>query len=163
MRDINLNKFFPVDKDKLFKYFSQKDLVEKWQAPTGMTLKLPQFEARAGGSYRYEHTGQDGLYVCEGNFKEFVPGERIIQFDRFIRDPKGKNIFENLQTTIDFQEKAGGTEVRIRQTGFTTDEQAKMCQDGWDQSFELLSQLVMPEAGIPRGRQASGGEREIRS
>lgn len=163
MRDVKFNKFFPLEKERIFNYFAKKDLVEKWQAPSGMTLKLPKFEAREGGAYRYEHTSKDGLYVCEGNFKEFKPGERIVQFDKFIRDPKGDTILENLETTVDFQAKTGGTEVRIRQSGFTNDEQYQMCQEGWDKSFELLTDLVNKEAGIQRGKGGRGAERELRT
>lgn len=162
MNDINLTKFFPIEKERLFNYFADKNLVEKWQVPPDMTLKLPKFEAREGGAYRYEHTSKDGLYVCEGNFREFKPGERIVQFDKFIRDPKGNNVFENLQTTVDFESKAGGTEMRIRQSGFKNEEQSQMCRDGWDRSFELLTELVNQEVGMQKGKSAPGGEREIR-
>lgn len=163
MSEIKFNKFFPLEKERLFDYFAKKDIVEKWQAPTGMTLKLPKYEARAGGNYRYEHSSKDGLYICEGNFKEFESGKRIVQFDKFIRGPKGDTLFENLETTVDFEVKPGGTELRIRQSGFVNEEQAHMCQEGWEQSLELLTELVNKEVGIQRGKAVPGSERELRT
>jgi uncharacterized protein YndB with AHSA1/START domain len=161
--EIKFNKFYPLEKERMSKYFSEKALVEKWQAPSGMTLRLPKYEARAGGNYRYEHTSKDGVYVCEGSFKEFKPGERIVQFDKFIRGPKGDNLFENLETSVDFVAKTGGTELRIRQAGFKNEEQANMCQEGWEQSLDLLSELVNKEVGMRSGKPAPGSERELRT
>lgn len=162
MSEINFNKFFPVPKERLFNYFAKRDLVERWQAPNGMTLKLPKFEARAGGTYRYEHTSKDGVYTCEGSFKEFNPGERIVQFDEFIRDPKGNTLSENMETIIDFQEKPGGTEVRLKSSGFANEEQTQMCQEGWEQCFEQLADLVTKDSGTQRGKVAPG-TRELRT
>jgi uncharacterized protein YndB with AHSA1/START domain len=60
MQTFQTTKFFPLDSESLFKFFSQPELLEKWSAPDGMTLKLPVFDFKVGGKYKYIHSSSNG-------------------------------------------------------------------------------------------------------
>ena len=139
--NVQVTKFIPVEREKVFLYFTRPELVEKWSAPDGMTLKVPKFEARIGGQYRYEHTSADGLYLCDGHFKEYVPNEKLVFVDT-VKDPNVKTIFTNLVCEVIFKKVAGGTEISINQKGFPDEESMKSCEESWNQCFDNLSNLL---------------------
>lgn len=153
--EVNITKFFPVDNDTLFNYFVQPDLIEQWAYPEGMSLKVPEFDARVNGRYRYEHTAKEGRYVCTGYIKELIPGKKLVQFDEAIKGPDGKKLYENLEGGIEFFPKASGTEVHVYQRGFENEEGALECEQGWSQSLDHLSNLVGRESGFQRGMDES--------
>lgn len=146
--EIILTKFFLIDRESLFNYFMRADLLEKWAAPEGMTLRVPQFEAQVGGRYRYEHSNQEGVYVCTGQIRELIYGEKLVQWDELITKPNGEALYKSLESIIEFTSKLGGTEVRITQRGFVDEESAKECQMGWSQSLDKLSELIRLETGL---------------
>ena len=161
--NMDVQRFFPIDSERLFSFFTKKELMEQWAAPTGMKLKLPIFEARTGGQYRYEHTDLNGgMYVCEGEFKEVIPEEKIVQLDRFIKDPQGKLLDENLECIITFDSKFGGTEVHISQKGFKDEKSADQCLEGWAQCLDKLSQFVNRETGYAADGIIPENEQDIR-
>lgn len=139
---LHLKEFFPKDRRDVFNYWIQPKLLEKWSAPEGMTLRVPEFDAKKGGRYRYEHESKDGKYVCEGFMKEFIPGEKLVLVDKFVKDPKGQTIFENLECVINFRSVNGGTEVDITQSGFPDEKSLMECQHGWRDCLGKLSQLL---------------------
>ncbi|WPU64311.1 SRPBCC family protein [Peredibacter starrii] len=149
--EVNMTKFFPIDSETLFNYFVQPNLIEQWAYPEGMTLKIPEFDAKVNGRYRYEHTGKDGQYLCTGHIKELVPGKKLIQFDEEIKGPDGKTLYQNLESGVEFFSKPGGTEIRLYQRGFEDEEGAVECEQGWQQSLDHLSDIVGKEAGFQRG------------
>lgn len=153
--EVNMTKFFPVDSNNLFKYFVQPNLLEQWCYPEGMSLKVPEFDAKANGRYRYEHTAKEGRYVCSGYIKELIPGKKLVQFDEVIKGPDGKKLWENLENGIELIPKPGGTEVRVYQRGFENEEGALECEQGWRQSLDHLSDLVGRESGFQQGMDES--------
>lgn len=139
-----IKKFLPLEVSEAFKYFTDPKLLEKWAAPDGMSLKLPLFEAKEDGDYRYEHKDKKGVYVCVGYFKEFIPNKKIVQIDESVQEPSGKVIYQNLRCVVEFSEKSRGTEIILSQSGFDDDEGIENCQEGWNQCLTKLAQLISP-------------------
>ena len=140
---MKISKFFPVERKKVFTYWTHPELIEKWFAPKGLTLKVLLFEAKAkaNGSYRYEYTGENGVYLCTGQFKEFIPNDKLVTVDS-VKAPDGKLIFENLEATIIFKEVSDGTEVFVTQKGFPDEKSAKECQESWHECLGHLSYII---------------------
>jgi uncharacterized protein YndB with AHSA1/START domain len=138
--DFKISKFFALDRNNLFEYWIQPQLLEKWACPDGMYLKVPVMEARAGGKYRFEHRGFDGLFISNGYFKEFIPAEKLVQVDT-VKNPEGFVIFQDLECITTFKDSAGGTEVIIEQKNFVDEKMVEECRISWEQSLEKLSNL----------------------
>ncbi len=144
--EIRKTKFFLVDRETLFNYFTRTDLLEKWASPDErMSVQVPIFEAKTGGKYRFEHRSGDGKYICTGTILEFIPNEKIIECDELITGPKGETLFRDLQCQLELTPKLGGTEVRMVQSGFENEKGRDECEKGWDYSFEKLASLVNGE------------------
>lgn len=139
--EFRTTRFFSVSREKLFMYFTDKNLIEQWAYPNGMNLRVPKFEARLGGQYRFEHTNNEGVWVCTGTVKEFNPNQRLVQEDT-VRGPAGKLMFEKLEAITEFQDMREGSEVSITQRGFKNQDDLDGCKVGWEQSLKHLSALL---------------------
>ncbi|MGQ0708234.1 MAG: SRPBCC family protein [Rhodoferax sp.] len=117
----------------------------KWLPPHGFTATVHQLEARVGGRYRmsFTHFGKGQSHAFGGEYLELVPGERIVHTDRF-EDP---NLPGEMRTTIRLRTVSCGTELHIVQEGIPSVIPAEGCYLGWQESLQLLAQLV--EAEIP--------------
>lgn len=138
--NVSMKKFVAGDRHDVFNYWLQPDLLEQWASPEGMKLKVPFFEAREGGSYRFEHTGEDGVYSCDGYVKELIPDEKLVMVDT-IKKPDGSIMYDGLVSTVHFKDAEGGTEISLSQIGFNDPHEAEECQTGWIQSFDQLSSI----------------------
>lgn len=76
-----------------------------------------------------------------GEYLELVPNERIRHTDSF-DDP---NLPGEMQTTISIKQVACGTELDIIQEGIPEAIPAEACYLGWQESLNLLAQLVEAE------------------
>lgn len=141
----NLTRFIPKASSELFRYFTQKELMEEWMAPEGMSLKVPQFEPKQNGRYRYEHSNKDGVWVCTGYLKEIVPEKRLVFIDT-VKNPTGKIMFQDLQTIVEFQDMLGGTDITINAHGFPDKSSAEECRESWNQCFDKLVKLTVSDA-----------------
>lgn len=140
-KSVHVTRLINAPVEEVFRYFLEPRLIEKWSAPEGMTLKMPFFEAKIGGRYRYEHTNKEGTYICEGHLEEIIPGKKITMIDEWIKDPSGKTIMENLPCEVTFKSGNGETEISVTQFDFKDEEMRSMCEQGWNQSFDKLQQI----------------------
>ena len=75
---------FEAARPLVFKAFSDKKLLEDWLGCKQMKVKYEKFEPRAGGSYRYISTMENGVsFGFHGVCHDFSPPERIIQTFEF--------------------------------------------------------------------------------
>lgn len=146
--ELEVIKIVSAPRETLFKYFTDGELLEQWAYPEGMTLKIPKFEAKVGGRYRYEHTLNGGVFVCEGRVTELVPDKKLVQLDEFIDSPEGKRLAENLENIITFEDAIGGTEVTVITKGNMDEKVMKDCETGWKDSFDHLKALIARKSGV---------------
>lgn len=139
--ELKVTQFLAAPVENVFRYFVEPQLIEKWSAPDGMTLKIPYYEAKDGGKYRYEHTSKEGLFTCEGQVEKIIPNKLLSVTDKWIKDPDGKIIMENLPCEIVFTNFGNNCEVEVVQRGFQSEEMRNMCEEGWSQSFKKLQSL----------------------
>jgi uncharacterized protein YndB with AHSA1/START domain len=76
-----------------------------------------------------------------GKFVELVPGEKLVYTDAF-DDP---NLPGTMKTTVLLTKVSCGTELNVTQEGIPEAIPVEMCYLGWQESLELLKQLIEPE------------------
>lgn len=155
---VTVTNFFNIPVHELYSYFTDARLIERWSAPDGMTLKVPVFEYRVGGRYRYEHQSEHGRYVCEGHFRSIQENSLLRLVDDEITDPQGKVFSQKLNCDITFKPLGHGTEVTIVQSGFKDKGFASECEQSWQQCFNKLHDLVKDSSV----RQMNSGAAEVR-
>ena len=140
---IKLHRVLKAPPDRVYRAFLDADANAKWLPPHGFTCKVHHLDARVGGTYKMSFknfTTGDG-HSFGGEYLELVPNERIKHTDKF-DDP---NLPGQMITTITFKKVICGTELNITQEGIPDAIPPEMCYLGWQESLQLLTQLVEPE------------------
>jgi uncharacterized protein YndB with AHSA1/START domain len=106
---------------RVFDALVDRDALEAWLPPQGMTAHLERFDPRPGGSYRLVLTYADATDprgkstadsdVVEARYVDITPGDRVVQEVDFESDDPA---FAGTMTmTWAVQEAEGGTRVEI--------------------------------------------------
>jgi uncharacterized protein YndB with AHSA1/START domain len=129
--------------DKLYRAFLDADAWCKWLPPHGFTGKVHHLDARVGGTYKMSFTNfsTGHAHAFGGTFVELVPNEKIRHTDTF-DDP---NLPGQMQTTITITAVSCGVALNIVQEGIPAVIPTEACYLGWQESLDLLTQLVEPQ------------------
>jgi uncharacterized protein YndB with AHSA1/START domain len=104
---------FEASRDIVFRAFSDRILVEDWLGCQQMKVKYEKFEPKAGGSYRYISTMENGMsFGFHGVCHNFSPPERIIQTFEFEGLPETGHVI--LETTKFEVLSSGRTKVTVQ-------------------------------------------------
>ncbi len=104
---------FDAPRALVFKAFSDKKLLEGWLGCQQMKIKYQKFEPKAGGSYRYISTMENGMsFGFHGVCHDFSPPERIIQTFEFEGLPETGHVV--LETTKFEDLPSGRTKVTVQ-------------------------------------------------
>ena len=102
-----ITREFDAPPERVFRAYTDPDLVVQWLGPRRMTMRLDRYEARTGGSYRYVHTDEDGTeYGFHGVFHEVRPHTRIAQTFTYEETPDRVSL-----ETVAFEDLGGRTRV----------------------------------------------------
>ncbi len=142
---IRLHRVLRAPPERVYRAFLDADALAKWMAPNGFTGKVHHLDAKVGGTYRMSFTnfGTGSTHGFGGEYRELVPGERIVYTDKF-DDP---NLPGTLEMTVTLKKVFCGTDLHIVQAGVPAVIPAEACYLGWQESLTLLAKLV--EADIP--------------
>jgi uncharacterized protein YndB with AHSA1/START domain len=140
---IRLHRVLRATPEKVYRAFLDGDAMCKWLPPNGFTGKVHHMDAKVGGTYKMSFTNfsTGKSHSFGGEYLELVPNERLRYTDRF-DDP---NLPGEMQTTITLKKVSCGTELNIVQEGVPEVIPAEACYVGWQESLNLLAQLVEPE------------------
>lgn len=140
---VRLHRVLRAPAERVYRAFLDADAKAKWLPPHGFTGKVHESNAIVGGSYRMSFTnfttGQS--HGFGGTYIELVPNERIRYSDRF-EDP---NLPGEMSVTVTLTTVSCGTELNVVQEGLPDAIPVEQCYLGWQQSLELLGQLVEAE------------------
>lgn len=139
---IQLHRVLRAPPERVYKAFLDAAALAKWLPPNGFTATVHAIDARVGGSYRMSFTNfsTDGGHSFGGDYLELVPGQRIVQVDRF-DDP---HLPGEMRKTITFTAVSCGTELQVLHEGIPAMIPPEACYLGWQESLVLLAQLVEP-------------------
>lgn len=140
---IRLHRVLTAPPERVYRAFLDASAMCKWLPPNGFTGTVHRLEAKVGGTYKMSFTNftTGSSHSFGGEYLELIPNELIRHTDRF-DDP---NLPGEMQTTITFKKVLVGTEVNIVQEGVPAVIPPEVCYVGWQESLNLLAQLVQPE------------------
>jgi uncharacterized protein YndB with AHSA1/START domain len=140
---VTLHRVLRAPAERIYRAFLDPDALAKWMPPHGFTGRVLSIDPRVGGQYRMQFTqlGNGHTHTFGGTYLELVPGERIVNTDRF-DDP---NLPGEMITTLTLKAMSVGTELTVVQQGIPALIPVEACYLGWQESLQLLAQLVEPE------------------
>ena len=140
---VELHRVLKSTADRVYRAFITPDAFAKWLPPHGFIGTVHEMDARVGGRYKMSFTNltTGGGHSFGGEYLVLEPGARLVYTAEF-NDP---NLPGRMQTTVQLREVFCGVEVKIRQEGIPAAIPAELCYLGWQESLQLLTQLVEPE------------------
>ncbi len=140
---VRLHRVLRATPDRVYRAFLDADAMVKWLPPHGFTGNVHEMDAREGGGYRMAFTNftTGKSHSFSVRYLELKPNERIRHTDQF-DDP---NLPGEMQVTITLKEVLCGTELTITQEGVPAVIPVEFCYQGWQESLQMLEQLVTPE------------------
>jgi uncharacterized protein YndB with AHSA1/START domain len=90
---IRIVRDFDAPPDKVYRAWTDPELVARWLGPKNVEMRIETWEARTGGSYRYS-AWRDGEEIARfyGSFHELRPGERLVQTFTWEGAPDGVSL-----------------------------------------------------------------------
>ena len=142
---VQLHRVFRATPERTYRAFIDADALVKWLPPNGFTARVHHVDAKVGGSFKMSFTNftTGNSHSFGGEYLELVPYERIRYTDKF-DDP---NLPGVMQVTVVLKQVSCGTELSVVQEGIPAVIPTDACYLGWQESLNLLSNLV--EAEIP--------------
>ena len=123
-REIVSTRVFAAPRERVFRAFSDPQVLARWWGPDGFTSTFQEFDFRPGGAWRFVMHGPDGAdYRNASDFIEVVSPERIVL--EHLRP------MHRFQMTMTFAEEAGKTRLT------------------WRMVFESVAELERVRAFIP--------------
>lgn len=140
---VRLHRVLRAPAERIFRAFTTPDAMAKWLPPHGFTCHVDHLDPRVGGTFRMSFTNltTQQSHSFGGEYQEVVPNERLRYSDVF-DDP---NLPGVMQTTITLRTVSAGTELHVVQEGIPEMIPPEACYLGWQESLQLLTQLVEPE------------------
>lgn len=89
---IRITREFDAPPEKVFRAHTDPELIVRWLGPRRLRMRLDHWDARTGGSYRYVHSGADGVeHWFHGSFHEIRP-DRLVQTFTYEGFPDGVSL-----------------------------------------------------------------------
>ena len=142
---VRLHRVLRAPPERIYRAFLSPAAMVKWLPPHGFTGEVHEMDAQVGGHYRMSFTNLDTGHAHHfgGTYLELLPAEKLRYSARF-DDP---NLPGEMQTTVTLRRVFCGTEMHVVQEGIPEVIPPEACYMGWQESLQLLAQLV--EAEIP--------------
>jgi uncharacterized protein YndB with AHSA1/START domain len=159
-RNIEFTRMFDAPREKVFRAWTDPQLLAQWWGPSGFTNPVCDLDVRPGGEYHIVMRSPDGVeYPVRGRYLEIASPEKLVYTDTFQGMPEewlaelnkhrpleSNAVPEDLVMTVLFDEIQGMTQLSIWTfCGSVADCNAIMkigAADGWSQSMDRLDQLL---------------------
>ncbi|WP_193368165.1 SRPBCC family protein [Pelagibius marinus] len=145
-RELVLTRLMDVSRDRIFRCWTEPELLKQWFAPRPYTTPVAELDVRSGGATYIVMRSPEGQEMpMRGVYLEVVPNERLVFTDAFTRawEPSDKPFFTGI---ITFEEEGGKTRYTARARHWTREDceaHEKMgFHEGWGQCAEQLAALA---------------------
>ncbi|MEI5678003.1 MULTISPECIES: SRPBCC family protein [unclassified Mesorhizobium] len=145
-RELVLTRLIDAPREKVFKAWTDAELLKQWFAPLPWTTPVVEVDVRPGGSSMFVMRDPDGNdYPNKGVYLEVVENEKLVFTDAFTEAwlPSEKPFFTGVLT---FEDEGGKTRYTARARHWTKEDRdahEKMgFHEGWGQCADQLEALV---------------------
>lgn len=149
-RDLVLNRRVAASPEKLYRCWTEPELLKRWFAPEPWTVPVAELDVRVGGAHLIVMRGPDGTdYPNRGVYLDVVPGERLVFTDAYSDawTPAPKPFMTVILT---FAADGDGTRYAIRVRHWTAADREAHETMGFHQGWgRCADQMAEVAAGLP--------------
>jgi len=145
-RELVLTRLIDAPREKLFRAWTEPDLLKQWFAPLPYTTPFAELDVRPGGKSLVIMRSPDGQELpCPGVYLEVVQNERIVATDAYTEAwlPSEKPF---MTTIITFEPEGGKTRYTARVRHWTVADRESHEEmgfhTGWGQATDQFAALV---------------------
>lgn len=145
-RELKLTRLIDVPREKLYRCWTEADLMKQWFTPRPWTTPVVEVDVRPGGSSLIIMQGPEGQeHPNKGVFLEVVPNAKLVFTDAFTEAwlPSDKPF---MTATITFEDEAGKTRYTAIARHWTeADRKAHEemgFHEGWGKAADQLEALA---------------------
>jgi len=145
-RELTLMRIFNVSREKVYRAWTDPELLKKWFAPKPFTTPVAQLDVRAGGSNLIVmRDAQGNEFPNRGVYLEVVPNQKLVFTDAYTKawEPSAKPF---MTVVLTFEDIVGKTKYTARVRHFTVEDREtheKMgFHSGWGQCADQLQELL---------------------
>jgi uncharacterized protein YndB with AHSA1/START domain len=132
---------FDATRDLIYRAWTTPGLVSRWWSGLRGAMKSAEIDLRVGGGWRYVMVSGDGAEVAfHGEYREIVPGERLVYTEVFEPRPDAEAV-----TTVTFTEVEGATRLEILiqyETRRDRDAHSAYMGDGLQEALDMLEEVA---------------------
>jgi len=140
---LEMTRLIRAPREKVFDAFVDEGLLARWHCPRGMTVAAASVDLRVGGAWRLDMRAKDPApHAVGGVYREVRRPERLAY--TWVWEPGGPLAGMQTLVEIDFVAKDGGTEIRMRHSGFPAAAAREGHFQGWTSVFNRLNDLLDP-------------------
>jgi uncharacterized protein YndB with AHSA1/START domain len=146
---LRLKRVLPCPRAVVYAALTDQAQLAKWWGPRGFTAPRVEFDPRVSGSYRIAMQPPDGdLFQLSGEFRKVDPPVCLVYTFRWHPpDPDDRET----AVTLSLHEHREGTELLLIQGEFATEPRLALHEEGWSESLDRLTQLLVePEEARSR-------------
>lgn len=145
--ELSLTRIIAASPDKLFRAWTEPELLKQWFAPLPFTTTTAELDTRPGGANLIVMRGPDGVeYPNRGVYLEVVPDRKLVFTDAFTSawQPSPKPFMTAIITFDDIGD--GQTRYTARALHWNAEDreshEAMGFHEGWGQCADQLAALV---------------------
>lgn len=144
-RELVITRVFDAPRDLVWKAFADPKAARQWWGPKNFTTPVVELDVRPGGKWHAVMRSPDGKeYPQHGVYREIVPPERLVF--TLIWDDEGPG--SEMLCTFTFAEQGRKTKMVFRKGPFTSAEQHKGEEGGWNEAFDRFADHVEKDARV---------------
>jgi len=145
-RELVLTRLMDAPPDKVYRAWTEPELVKQWFAPAPWTIARAEMDVRPGGASLVVMRSPEGNEMpCPGVFLEVVPNRRLVFTDAYTGawQPSAKPF---MTVIVTFEDEGGKTRYAARALHWTVDDREaheKMgFHQGWGQCADQLAAVA---------------------
>jgi uncharacterized protein YndB with AHSA1/START domain len=145
-RDLVLSRIIDAPPHKVYRAWTEPELLKQWFAPTPFTTPVAELDVRPGGANRIVMCSADGTeFPNRGVYLEVLPNERLVFTDAYTEawQPSGKPFMTVILT---FEDEGGRTRYTARVRHWSVEDRETHenmgFHQGWGQCANQLAALV---------------------
>jgi uncharacterized protein YndB with AHSA1/START domain len=138
-RELVLTRLIDAPREKLFKAWTDPELLKQWFSPRPWTTPVIEVDVRAGGANLTVMRGPDGTeFPNRGIYLEVVENERLVFTDAYTKawEPSEKPF---MTAIITFEDEAGQTRYTARVLHWTVADREAHEKMGFHQGWGLCT------------------------
>lgn len=139
---LEITRFINAPATRVYEACTDPAQLKEWWGPEGVRTRSLDADPRIGGKYRWDLVNQEGEEMTAfGEYRELVPDKRIVFTWQWADDDVWQN--RTSVVTIEFFDRHGGTELRLRHEQLPSEESRDRHNQGWNSVLDHLEKFLL--------------------